>query len=218
MKREGKMTAKIWRGSIVLALFTSIIVFVIMLQIEKNELSSYETGSILAAKQRIPKGQVIKEENWADYFQTKQLDVELIPKTALTEVTQMEEMIALENIDEGTLLTKGMFTSCNEVTKEMEDPVIAGFRAEDIYQVAGGILRSGDRIHIYQVDEEGQTRLIWENVYVQQVFDNAGLGIACDDTMSAAQRINIYLDKAYVENFYEQLAKGTLRVVKVVDG
>ena len=218
MKREGKMSAKIWRGSIVLALITSVIVFLIMLQIEKNELSSFETGSILVAKQQIPKGLVIDEKNRMEYLQERQLDVELMPRTAVRDVTQIEELIALENVDEGTFLTGGMFTSCNEITQEMKEPVIAGFRAEDIYQVAGGILRSGDRIHIYQVDEEGQARLIWENVYVQQVFDNTGSGIACDDTVSAAQRINIYLDKAYVENFYEQLAKGTLRVVKIVDG
>lgn len=216
MRQESKMTAKIWRGSILLALITSVAVFMIMLQIEKKELADYELGETLVAKQWIPKGQVINENNWMEYFEIRQLDADFIPKMAISDASQIGELITLGNIDEGALLTQAMFTSPNELTNDMEDPVIAGFHAEDIYQVVGGTLRSGDRIHIYQVDEEGQTRLIWADVYVQQVFDNAGVKILCDDTKSVAQRINIYLDKMYVESFYEQLAKGTLRVVKAV--
>ena len=216
MRQESKMTAKIWRGSILLALITSVAVFMIMLQIEKKELADYELGETLVAKQWIPKGQVINENNWMEYFEIRQLDADFIPKMAISDALQIGELITLGNIDEGALLTQAMFTSPNELTNDMEDPVIAGFHAEDIYQVVGGTLRSGDRIHIYQVDEEGQTRLIWADVYVQQVFDNAGVKILCDDTKSVAQRINIYLDKMYVESFYEQLAKGTLRVVKAV--
>lgn len=216
MRQESKMTAKIWRGSILLALITSVAVFMIMLQIEKKELADYELGETLVAKQWIPKGQVINENNWMEYFEIRQLDADFIPKMAINDASQIGELITLGNIDEGALLTQAMFTSPNELTNDMEDPVIAGFHAEDIYQVVGGTLRSGDRIHIYQVDEEGQTRLIWADVYVQQVFDNAGVKILCDDTKSVAQRINIYLDKMYVESFYEQLAKGTLRVVKAV--
>ena len=216
MRQESKMTAKIWRGSILLALITSVAVFMIMLQIEKKELADYELGETLVAKQWIPKGQVINENNWMEYFEIRQLDADFIPKMAISDALQIGELITLGNIDEGALLTQAMFTSPNELTNDMEDPGIAGFHAEDIYQVVGGTLRSGDRIHIYQVDEEGQTRLIWADVYVQQVFDNAGVKILCDDTKSVAQRINIYLDKMYVESFYEQLAKGTLRVVKAV--
>lgn len=36
----------------------------------------------------------------------------------------------------------------------MEDPVIAGCKADDLYQIVGGVLRAGDRINIYQVDEQ----------------------------------------------------------------
>ena len=37
--------------------------------------------------------------------------------------------------------------------KDMTQPVVAGFKADDLYQVVGGVLRSGDRINIYQVNE-----------------------------------------------------------------
>lgn len=46
-----------------------------------------------------------------------------------------------------------MFTAVNDITKDMTQPVVAGFKADDLYQVVGGVLRSGDRINIYQVNE-----------------------------------------------------------------
>ena len=76
------------------------------------------------------------------------------------------------------------------------------------------MLRAGDRIHIYSVSEENETSLIWDDVYVQGVFDQAGTQIGNEDAVTAAQRINVYMDKADVEVFYSELASGTLRVVK----
>ena len=103
----------------------------------------------------------------------------------------------------------------DEIVQEIKDPVIAGFKAEDLYQVAGGVLRAGDRIHVYTVTDERETVLLWENVYVQGVFDQAGARIENGDTSTAAQRLNVYLAKEDVEAFYSGLASGMLRVVKV---
>ena len=96
----------------------------------------------------------------------------------------------------------------------------AGFRAEDLYQVVGGVLRAGDRIHIYcveQEEEEQNGKLLWENVFVQQVFDRNGAAIGGDDGTTPAQRVNIYMEKERVADFYAALAQGSLRVVKAED-
>ena len=107
-----------------------------------------------------------------------------------------------------------------EITEQMREPVIAGFRAEDLYQVVGGVLRAGDRIHIYcveQEEEEQNGKLLWENVFVQQVFDRNGAAIGGDDGTTPAQRVNIYMEKERVADFYAALAQGSLRVVKAED-
>ena len=62
--------------------------------------------------------------------------------------------IAVHRIEKGSVVTRGMLESEEQITGEMEEAVIAGFRAEDLYQAVGGVLRAGDRIHIYCIDME----------------------------------------------------------------
>ena len=162
------------------------------------------------------KGCMITEENYQEYFAVKEMDKSLIPQTALTKAFQVEGLSALYDIEPGTFLTKGMFEDLTIIWKDMEEPVIAGVRAEDIYQVAGGTLRAGDRIHIYVVKEEGAC-LAWEGIYVQQVFDASGGSIPNTDQVTAAQRMNIYLDKKDIVSFYSGIEEGNLRAVKLCE-
>ncbi len=212
-----KGKTRIWIGSILAALVAAVAVFAVMMQMERELLSQYERGEIFVASREIPEGMLITAENYWDYFAVMELDKKCIPGTALSAPEQVQEMVVVADIDKGALLTAGMFETINDITKEMQEPVIAGFRAEDLYQVVGGVLRRGDRIHIYQLTEEGTAVLNWENVFVQQVFDNGGVSIGGEDKETAALRINVYLEQADVEQFYTQLAMGTIRVVKVAE-
>ncbi len=196
------------------ALAAAVAMFVILVQMEKNVLAEYEKGEVYIAAHRIPKGQMITAENYMDYFIIKEMDKKLISDTALTTLQQVQDMAAIYDVEQGTHLTEGMFEELRNIWSGMEEPVIAGFRAEDIYQVAGGTLRAGDRIHIYIVKDE-TARLAWENIYVQQVFDASGGSISNTDQTMAAQRINIYLDKSDIAAFYSEMADGSLRVVKL---
>ena len=67
------------------------------------------------------------------------------------------------------------------------------------------------------VEEEQNGKLLWENVFVQQVFDRNGAAIGGDDGTTPAQRVNIYMEKERVADFYAALAQGSLRVVKAED-
>lgn len=222
--------SRIWAGSIIAALVAAVAVFAVMMQMEKNMLTRYEKGTILVATCGIPKGQVMGQDNYKNYLEMKEMDVNLIPETAVTSTEEISRLIPCYDIEAGTLLTKGMFEELNEVTEKMQEPVIAGFKVEDMYQVVGGVLRAGDRIHIFSVREvetemptengemtEYDTKLIWSDVFVQEVFDQAGTAIACEDDITAAQRINVYFDKADIATFYSELSNGSLRAVKVCD-
>lgn len=215
-KERRRNPSRLRMGSILAALVASVAVFAAMIQMEKSILTRYEKGVIYTAVKEIPKGQLITEENYRQYFREQQLDLSCIPQTALSSPEQAAGLTAVYDIEPGVLLTGGMFQKMDTILEGMEKPVVAGFKADDIYQVAGGVLRAGDRVNIYSV-KNGETVLVWAEVFVQQVFDASGTSIANGDAVTAAQRINVYLDEAEVSDFYAELASGSLRVVKLLN-
>lgn len=215
-QRRENVTERWKTGGMAAALIAAVAVFAVMLQLEKSALTKYEKGTVYVAATEIPKGQLITAENMSLYFQEKSLDKSCIPESALCSPEQVTGLAAVFDIEQDVLLAEGMFETLDDILGGMKEPVVAGFKAEDLYQVAGGVLRAGDRIHIYSVSEEGEAELAWDNIYVQEVFDQTGIRIVNGDMVTAAQRINIYLDKKDVEAFYSELASGTLRVVRAL--
>ena len=216
-KQEKKSTkaVKLLAGASLAAFLAAAAVFAALLWVEKNELENYEKKEVYVAVREVPEGQLITEKNAGEFFEKTLLDVNLVPETAITEEAIRTDQVVCAKIEKGVFPTLGMFQTVEKITAGMREPVVAGFRAEDLCQVVGGVLRAGDRIHVY-ADEEGQgTFLIWENVYVQQVFDAGGAVIESGDETTAAQRINVFLDKEDVEAFYTRLDQGSLRVVKI---
>lgn len=214
-----KTKNRIWNGSILAAFLAAIAVFVFLLQTEKKVLAEYEKEAVCVAAAAIPRGEPVTGENLEQYITVMEMDKKLVPETALKDREAVIDRVPVYGIEEGTVLTAGMLQEMSEITGQMEEPVIAGFRAEDLYQVVGGVLRAGDRIHIYCVNREEPAagKMLWENVMVWQVFDQKGTLISGDDTVTPAQRVNIYLDRTSVADFYAALAQGSLRAVKVCD-
>jgi hypothetical protein len=205
-------------GAIAMALVAALIVYLVLINAEKNALNDYAKGLILTAAKDIPDGQLITAENVGTYFNEKEIDKDLITDASLTSTDQAVGLLAGLQIDKGSILSKNMFESMNDVTGNMQSPVIAGLKADDLYQIVGGVLRSSDRINIYIENEEtGEVSLVWENIFVEQVFDSAGNAITNDDSITAAQRININIEKSSTEQFYSALAAGSLRITKVYD-
>lgn len=221
-KMNPKLKNKIWNGSILAAFLAAVGVFAFLVQTEKRVLAEYEKEQVCVVTAEIPKGEKITGENAGQYITIAEIDKSIVPQSALKDIEEATGSVAVYGIEEGTVLTAGMLREEAAIIGQMEEPVIAGFRAEDMYQVVGGVLRAGDKIHIYCVDqeqgEEADTgKILWENVWVQQVFDQAGAVISGKDNTTPAQRINIYLDNGGVADFYAALAQGSLRVVKICD-
>lgn len=208
---------KILPGAALTALIAAVIVYCILINMEKTALSDYEKGTVLVTRKEIDNGVLITPENLGDYFVAKEIEKLLIPQRAILREEDLYQRMIICPLDQGVVVTESMTESRKEIEGELKEPVIAGFMAEDLYQVVSGILRGGDRIHIYTVEKEsGEVMLLWENIYVQEVFNSSGTAIMPQDHSMAAQRINILMEKADVEEFYLKLSQGSLRIVKVV--
>ena len=109
-------------------------------------------------------------------------------------------------VSKGTVLTNSMFTNEGDYVSEMEKPVLAGCKGDDLFQLVSGVLRKGDLVHIYTVNGEwNETYLLWKNIMVYQVFDASGNVIAPEDMTTPAARVNLVMEEGFVEQFYNEL-------------
>ena len=138
-KMENRKTAEKkanWKISGALAaLLAAVAAFTVMLQMEKKVLTQYERGSVLTAIQEVPRGILLTEENWQQYFAEKQIDKSVLPEKAVTASVQIIGYRPVYDIASGTLLTENMFENFNIRLEQFKEPVIAGVKADDIYQV-----------------------------------------------------------------------------------
>lgn len=201
-------------GLIAVSFVVALVTFLVLLHMEKEALKEYEKAFVYVASKEVPEGVLCDEESFAGYFVKAEVAKDILPVGYVDEQMQAQDKRLAVSVSEGTILTQAMLSGTEDYTKELQSPVLVGLKAEDLSQVASGILRGGDKVHVYTVTEEGAS-LLWENVLVQESFDGAGSRIASEDKQSSASRVNLLMEKSAVEDFYTLLAKGELKVVKV---
>ena len=201
-------------GLIAVSFVVALVTFFVLLHVEKEALKEYEKAFVYMASGEVPEDVLCDEESFSQYFTLKEVSKDILPVGYVDEASQAQGKRLAVAVSEGTILTEALLTGTEDYTKDLQNPVLVGVKAEDLSQVASGILRGGDMVHVYTVTEEGAS-LLWENVLVQESFDGAGSRIASEDKQSSASRVNLLMEKSAVEDFYTLLAGGELKVVKV---
>lgn len=208
IKKNGAITS----GLAVTAFIAALIIFALLLYTEKKVIASEEKISVCVATCEIPDGTEINILNYKEYFSMHDIYISAVPDGALTSIEALYDKTAEYSITEGTVITDGMFRMSNIGSRGMNNPVLVGFKVEDIYQAVGGILRSGDYVHIYVVDEDGEAVLRWRNVCIEYAFDNSGNILARTDA-GKAMRFDAFFEMRDVKEFYEYLDSGKIRIV-----
>lgn len=216
MKGRKEKGRRMLPGVIVVAFVAALATFFILLQVEKNMLSEYEKEYVWCASSQLPKGVEITGQNLSQYFVQAELEKSRVPDKKVADPQELIGKRTKIEVSTGAVLTNTMFEDDEAYTSTLQSPVLAGCKADDLFQFVSGVLRKGDLVHIYAVNEDmGITYMLWENVLVYQVFDSAGNQIAPEDVSTPAARINLLMEKGNAELFYNELQNGSLRVVKV---
>ncbi len=203
---------KIRFGIFVAALITAAGVFAVMTYLQRQALSDFEKREVYVAASDIPRGVILDETNYSEYMIQKSVDAQCVPDSVILDIRTAAGLSPAYDISKGTLLTDSMFISPETALSEMKDPVIAGFKTDDLSKAVSGILRAGDRIDIYSEDPEtGRGILLCENVYVESSYDGSGNTVSYE---KPAVMFNIYLESSDTAGFYEGLMSGRLYVVR----
>jgi len=152
--RQKKRERRIFPGVIASAFLASAVTFFLLLNIEKNLLSDYEKVTVWVAVEEMPRSLEINTEDLNKYFKQAEVDKRQMPENCVEDVFGLAGSRTALMIPKGTILSDSMFTDDEKYVKSLTEPVIVGCKAEDLYQVASGILRKGDMVNIYTVNDE----------------------------------------------------------------
>ncbi len=211
-KNVKKEMHRVKLGIYIAALITAAGVFAIMTYLQRVSLSDFEKREIYVASTDIPEGVVIDHDNYTDYLTIKSVDAGCVPEIVF-DVSILENGVTPSfDIEKGTVLTPTMFSGYDEHLAQMKEPVLAGFKADDLSKVASGVLRAGDIIDIYSGDPvTGEGKLLCGDVYIERGYDGSGNEVSAGDS---AMMFNIWLESENVADFYDGLSSGSLYVVR----
>ena len=216
MNKREKEKRHILPGVIMVAFIASMATFFLLLNMEKNALEAYEKVMVWTAKCELAKGLEMNESSVDEYFVQVEMDKNRVPDKMIENPQILVGKLTEVSIPRGTVLTEVLFSDEEKYRKGIHNPIIAGCKGDDLFQLVSGVLRKGDLVHIYMVNEElGETYMLWENIMVYQAFDTSGNVIASEDVETPAARVNLLLEEGYTEQFYNELNAGSLRLVKV---
>ena len=212
--KQGRLGARV----IMISFIAAAITFFLLIKIEENMLRDYEKENVWITTVSLEKNVEITDENKTVYFRQVEVDKSVLPSTRVDDIEELVGSRTIFAIPEGSVLSVNMFMDDEGYRNSLVNPVIVGCKAEDLYQVASGVLRQGDIVNVYTVsDELEETYLLWDNVLIHQTFDQSGNRIPSEDVTVAASRINLLMEESWAEQFYTELQKGSLRMVKIWD-
>ena len=128
-------------GIILAAFAAAVITYVVLLNVEKNALSAYEKADCWILTETVEKDTELTTDNIDRLFRQTQVDVQHIPQEAVKDPQSLVGSQAAIAIPAGSMATDSMFIQAAVQRAALTKPVIAGCKAEDLYQLVSGTRR-----------------------------------------------------------------------------
>ena len=200
---------------ILVCFLSAMLLFLLLLNIEKRQLAQYEKGSVVVAIADVAAGREITEKNLAELFAVKERPLTDIPEAAYVRAEDLIGQYVQGGINAGSMVTHSML---GELQKDLGDSVLLGVNMETLAQSVAGTLRAGDVIDIYRVMEDGAEKVVAEkvlgNVTIERSYTSSGIPILKEDDTSIAQYITIPVHQEAVGLFFQSLGEHQIQVVK----
>ncbi len=135
-------------------LVASVIVYLVMINVEKTSLSGFNVRQVYVASSDIPEGTIVTTDNITSYLTVKNLDASAYPSNYLANAADIVNYSAKYTIDAGTVLTSSMFEDVKSDVAAMANPREIVINVDSLNRIIAGSLRSGDTVDLYLVTED----------------------------------------------------------------
>lgn len=201
--------------NILLMIILAVIIFVILLAIEKNEVSKYKRVEMVVTITDVPRNTIITKDNLTKYFELRECDKSLDTAHNIEKLEDLVGCYPKDTIYANTIVYDYDFGDINFENKNLENKVIGSFSVSAISDAMNGILRMGDIVRLYIVDSIDGTckEILPYEVIIEGAFDTNGVAIEAGDVSTVATNFNIGIDKNDEADFYRIINEGKVKVV-----
>lgn len=216
-KKSGNVKAKlisVLKVVVLPALFAGIVVCGLYLSMQNKLEAESLKGQVLVMKENVAANTYVKAEDMDKYFETVAVEKTAIPASAYSTVSDLPKdgfyidraMTKAQMVLQTDILTKDLVMDKYKAGYE-----ITSFAAESFDDSVNGSLRKGDIVDVYAVDPATEMlTLMEENVYVSEVYDNAGKKITEDD--GVATSFTVWVTPEEVENINTAVVYGGIQM------
>lgn len=214
LKKEKKIGTKELLVSVILAF----LLFICLLVLESTFLSKYEKSTVMTAKCEVPRSLQITEENVDLYFEEKNISVDLVPQSVVSDRSELINKVVSVNMNRGEIVVQERFSDEQKYLSDMVQPMEIGVSVSDASQAAGGTIRKGDIVNVYAVDTATkQSMEILHEAYVCRAFNQEGAEIKDSGADEQCMEFGLYIDVTNEQFVSEKLANSTIFISKVID-
>lgn len=216
-KKSGNVKAKlisVLKVVVFPALFAGIVVCGLYLSMQNKLEAESLKGQVLVMKENVAANTYVKAEDMDKYFETVAVEKTAIPASAYNMVSDLPQdgfyidraMTKAQMVLQTDILTKDLVMDKYKAGYE-----ITSFAAESFDDSVNGSLRKGDIVDVYAVDPATEMlTLMAENVYVSEVYDNAGKKITEDD--GVATSFTVWVTTEEVESINTAVVYGGIQM------
>lgn len=214
------------RGSIrtyALAILLTVIVYIGCIIVQRVLNDTEQRISVYVAKIPCTEGVFITDKNFFEYFTSDIRVASSVPSGYIVSPEQVYSSYINRPYEAKDIITINGFDSELSLISGIANPVELAFNASGLPQAVSGIIRAGDRVNIYSIEEtnqNGETTVkaveIYHGAYISKAFTSSGTQLSRLDEGSEATALmfNIVIAEDVEGAFNEALANGTLRLSK----
>lgn len=196
------------------ALFAGIVVCGLYLSIQNKLEAESLKGQVLVMKENVAANIYVKPEDMDKYFETVAVEKTAISASAYGTISDLpKDVFYIDRVmtKSQMALQTDILTKDLVMDKYKSGYEIASFAAESFDDSVNGSLRKGDIVDVYAVDPATEMlTLMAENVYVSEVYDNAGKKITEDD--GVATSFTVWVTPKEVESINTAVVYGGIQM------
>lgn len=213
-KKKGGKGLSIVKTLVIPAIVAAIVVCVLYVAIERNVTQEELKTTVVCIKEDVKANTYVEKEEIDKYFMTTSVELAAVPVTAIKSISDLSTdgfYIDSEMSKSQMVLSDNLVDTDEVMDKYLSGYEVTSFGVDAFDNGVNGSIRKGDIVNIFALDPTTEVLVLMvENVYVSEVYDNAGNQVIEDNEIATS--FTVYTTEAEVEQMNMAVVYGGIQM------